>query len=241
MSPMNDLRTLLDELTHLEAPTNENSRPLTAILTGSLWQPAGSLAKVTFPVGGFLTHMGLPVDRILIHISGEVSVNKYSREGQGIHDTISIPPQIYGLYETLTGEPCHGVDLQAVTPVVCAEISPDFMKRAIQSDHAICRHALHFLAIFTARMLTRNDQLTLNSSYENLIIYLYEAALGQPLPFRVPAQKRQIAESLHISDRTLYRHLDQLQNEHLIRRSNRQILITTDTFGNLEQAYFALE
>lgn len=241
MNSMADLRTLLDELNRLGGSAIGGPRSPSEAISGSLWQPAGSLIKVHFPAGAYLSHMGLPVERILIHISGEVSVNKYSREGQGIHDTVSTPPQIYGLYETLTGEPCHGVDLQAVTPVVCAEISPEFMKMVIQSDHAICRHALHYLAVFTARMLTRNDQLTMNSSIENLIIYLYEASVGRTLPYCVTAQKRQIAETIHISDRTLYRHLDQLGREHLIQRSNRQILVTAETFDNLKKAYLALK
>ena len=93
MTPIEDLRTLFDDLTQLGAPAPGSDIFPSAILTGSNWQPAGSLLKVTFPAGSYLTHMGQPVERILVHLSGDVSVNKYSRQGQGIHDTVSTPPQ----------------------------------------------------------------------------------------------------------------------------------------------------
>jgi len=192
---------------------------------------------VRFEKGDYLAYMGLPVERLLVLIDGQVSVFKYSHGGMSIRSGVSEAPQIYGLYETLNGTREHGVTLQAASGASCAVISPGFFLQAIKNNHKIALAALFFLAKFTDRMLDRNDQLTLNTPYDNLVIYLFEKSAGNPLPIIIDANKNEIAELMNISNRTLYRHLEQLESEGLIERKQGKIIITTSSFRNIKLKY----
>lgn len=197
-----------------------------------------TLRFVRFEKGEYLTHMGLPLERILIHLEGQVSVFIYGHGGANIRGDISEAPQIYGLYEALNGIEEHGATLQAATSVNCAVVSPAFFLHSISSNHQIALHALSFLARFTDKMLNRNDQLTMNTPYENIIIYLFEKSVGKALTMVIPAKKDEIAEQLNISSRTMYRLLEQLEREGLIERSHGKILITKESFKKMQDKYY---
>lgn len=196
----------------------------------------GILRIRTFEKDEYLTHMGLPLDAILIHLDGPVSVYKYSPGGTGIRGEISEPPQIYGLYEALNGIPEYGVSLQASGQVHCAVLPPSRFLSALRSDPSIALASLTLLARFTDRMLNRHDRLTLNSPYQNLLIHLFESSAGRPLPVVIPGTKSRLAALLNISSRTLYRLLDRLEEEALIERRRGKIIITRKTFPALEAA-----
>lgn len=190
-----------------------------------------------FEKGAYLTYMGSPVERLMVLIEGQVSVFKYSPGGVSIRSGISEAPQIYGLYEALNGTREHGVTLQAETSAYCAVIPPSFFLQAIRNNHKIALAALSFLARFTDRMLDRNDQLTLNTPSENLMIFLFEKSSGKPLPLIIEANKTEIAELLNLSNRTLYRLLEQFEEEGLIKRSHGKIVVSSLSFNRIAEKY----
>lgn len=230
MSKETDILQLLDQIAGSDQPLD---------VRRYLDDQPGSeqLNFITFPKGSFLNHMGMPLNRLLIHLTGEVAVYKYSPSGIGIRGDVSAAPQIYGLYEMLLGVAEHGVDLQAATDVTCLALLPEEFRRLIEQNHRIALHALYFLARFTDRILNRNDQLTLNTPYENLIIYLYERSLGRKPPVLIRENKNEIAQFLNISNRTLYRQLDRLEQEQILERYKGHIRINADAFRILEQKY----
>jgi len=57
------------------------------------------------------------------------------------------------------------------------------------------------------------------------------------LPIIIDANKNEIAELMNISNRTLYRHLEQLESEGLIERKQGKIIITTSSFRNIKLKY----
>lgn len=194
----------------------------------------GSFNIVVFKKGDYLTHMGLPVNRILIHLDGSVEVYKVNATGVGIRGGISDAPQIYGLYEAISRISDYGVALRAMETVHCVVVPPKEFLHAINQNHQIALFALQFMAKFTDRMLNRNDQLTLNTPYENLINYLYENSVGLPLPHRITTNKAELAELLNISVRSLYRYLDQLEADQIIQRSHGSLLITKAGFDGIK-------
>lgn len=197
-----------------------------------------TLRFVRFEKGDYLTQMGLPLERILIHLDGQVSVFKYSHGGISIRGGISEAPQIYGLYEALNGIEEYSVALQAASVTHCAAVSPDFFLHAIQNNHSIALYALSFLAKFTDRMLDRNDQLALNTPYDNLLIYIFEKSVGKPFPFVISTSKNEMAELFNISNRTLYRLLEKLHQEGLLKRSHGKIVISKEAFQKIKEKYY---
>ncbi len=213
---------------------------------GKEWDPSflaslsgEKLHMIRFEKGDYLAHMGLPLERILIHLDGQVAVFKYSHGGTHFKGDVSEAPQIYGLYETLNGLGEHGATLQATSAVQCVAVSPAFLLRAIRNNHEIALIALSFLAKFTDKMLNRNDQLTLNTPYENLLIYLFERSAGKAFPVVIPASKHDIAAQLNISNRTLYRQLEQLEQEGMIQRRSGKIVISEAAFKQIQLKYDA--
>lgn len=224
------LAQLLEAVMSKDVPANLDRSFLDSIANEAL-------KFVSFEKGEYLTHMGLPVERLMVLLDGQVSVFKYSHGGTSIRSGISEAPQIFGLYEALDGIREHSVTLQAATKVRCAVIPPAFFLQAINSNHKISLAALSFLAKFIDRMLDRSDQLTLNSPYENLLIYLFEKSVGKPLPLVIDANKSEIAELLNISNRSLYRHLEQLEDDGLIERIHGKIVITKSSFNRILENY----
>lgn len=193
-----------------------------------------------FPSGQFLTHMGFPMERILIHLSGEVSVYKLSPLGNSLHGVRSEAPQIYGLYESLNEEKVYGASLRADSPVCCLLVQKDFFLREICESAPIAYFALQHLARFTFNLLSRANRLTLNSPYDNLVLYLSEKSQGQKLPYVLNEKNEEIAQELNISERSLYRYLAQLEKDKLIRRAHGKIVIRTTEAKNLHAAYITV-
>jgi CRP-like cAMP-binding protein len=231
MSNEDKLEELLESVMSLHATKKPDSSFMSSLANETM-------RFVKFEKGDYLTHMGSSLERILIQTEGQVSVFKYSHGGANIRGDLTEAPQIYGLYEALNGIKEHGATLQAATTVSCAIVSPAFFLQAIRNNHKIALHALSFLARFTDKMLNRNDQLTMNTPYENILIYFFEKSVGRALPVVIPSKKNEIAEQLNISNRTMYRLLEQLEQEGLIERSHGKIVVSKESFKKIQAKYY---
>lgn len=196
----------------------------------------GGIRLRRYAAGQPLAHTGQPLRNVMVLLQGRVSVLKYTREGGVARSGVSAAVQIYGLYELLVGIEAHTATLQAEEDVLCAELSPKLYERALRESHAVALHSLYFLARFTDRMLNRNDRLALNTPYQNLLLSLYDAATGQPLPFTLPGTKAEMAESLGMNLRTLYRQLNRLERQGLLVRHKGKIQVDLACYRKIERA-----
>lgn len=195
----------------------------------------GAIRLRHYAKNSYLSHAGQPLQKVMVQLNGSVTVFKYNREGGSARTGISEAPQIYGIYEALNHIEEHTATLQATTPVCCAEVSPALYLSALQTQHGAALYSLYFLAKFTDRMLNRSDKITLNTPYENLLLYLYESSMGAHFPVTIQAKKSEMAELLNLNLRTLYRQLDRLTEENLIQRNHGKIVVTQQAFAKISE------
>lgn len=186
-----------------------------------------------YKAGDYLAHMGMPIENIMLMMKGQVAVYTFSLEGTQLRRGVSEAPQIFGQYEIINGIADYSVTLQADTEVICALIPKELFMDLIRKNHEITLLSLTYLAKFTHRMLDRNDQLTLNQPFKNLLLYLIENCYGKKFPVSLSSNKQEIAQLLNISSRTMFRYLDQLENEKMISRSHGKIVISEDSYKRL--------
>lgn len=188
----------------------------------------------TYEKDSYLVYTGQPLRRIIIQLNGSVLALKYTPEGGMVRSGTVTAPQIYGLAELLNKRLEHTANLRAESAVCCITVEPELFLKAVKESHIVALHSLYFLADFTDRMLNRNDMLTLNTPFENLMLYLYNSCNGMDFPVVITDKKAQISESLNINLRTLYRQLDQLEKEKYITRQKGNIVIDKSGYKKIK-------
>lgn len=175
------------------------------------------------PKGTVFAHSGQPLSKLYLLLSGSCRVLNYSYEGKRVFAGTVSRPQIFGLYELVNGVPEHTATLECVTDCRVVEAESDKALSCLKNRPMAAFGALRFLAIFTDELLSRSNRLTMHSERENLLLYLYTACHGKPLPMRLPVKKEELAELLNLNLRTLYRRLDELEAAGFLHRSHGKI------------------
>ena len=187
----------------------------------------------TLPKGTIFAHSGLPLDRLYLLLGGSCRVLNYSRAGRRIFAGVTVRPQIFGLYELVNGIEAYTATLECADPCTILEVRTDIALTCLKNRPGAAFDALHLLALFTDDLIDRMGRLTTDSERESLLLYLYAACRGKPLPVRLSIKKDELAEFLNLNLRTLYRRLDSLEAEGLLLRRGGKIEVDAPCYARI--------
>jgi CRP-like cAMP-binding protein len=174
------------------------------------------------------------LEYIYILLDGVTYVVNYTLEGRRVIADTFTESQIFGLIEAINHDSKYRGTVVTLSKALLVKVNKNKFLEAINSDLEISAYIIKYLAYFSTHSMQVSEYKTAISSYENLIIYLYNKTLGKKLPEKINDNKSFIADSLQINKRTLYRYLNKLQEEGSITRERQNIVITEKNFKKLE-------
>ena len=193
--------------------------------------PPGYL--ISLPVGREFITRGMPARYVHILLEGTCGIEKHSDAGMELTDIKRVPIQYFGLFEAVSGLDTHTATLRTMTPCKILRIPSAHYLRLIRRDSALMWLALLWLANFTKEMLARDDELLLNDSRRNILLWIYRYGAENGFPARLPIRKEELAHELNLNLRTLYRKLDELYAEDLLGRDRGKIAISPEQYQRI--------
>lgn len=180
------------------------------------------------------------LEYIYVLISGITYVVNYTFDGRRIIADTLTKPQIFGLIEAVNGADCYKGTVITLSDSILVKVNKEKFLKVIASDINIAAYIIKYLADFSTHSMKVSGYKTAISPYENLIVYLYNKALGKALPYRIKDSKSFIADYLNIDKRTLYRYLNKLSDEGIIARERQDIIISEKSFKKIEQLFSSI-
>lgn len=171
---------------------------------------------VTYGKRKVIVHTEDAVERILLLLSGSCNVLSHSDDGRIVMAGEVAAPQIFGLYELLSGLPYHTADVETETPCTFFAISPRLYREQYDISMDVMRFSANYLVEFIQRLLGRSDRMTLYNNRQSLLLYCLDACKDNQLPVVLYVRKEALAAELNMNVRTLYRQIGQLRDEGLI-------------------------
>lgn len=174
---------------------------------------------------------------IFILVNGMTYVVNYTLDGRRIIADTNNDAQIFGLIEAINNTNYYMGTVITLSKSLLVKVNKDKFLQAVQSDLDIASIIIKYLADFSTHTIKVSEYKTAISTYENLVIYLYNKTLGKNLPDRIKDKKSFIADSLQINKRTLYRYLNKLTAEDIISRDGQDIIISENNFKKIEKLF----
>ena len=191
-----------------------------------------------FPAGTMLIQCQNPIYCICILVDGLCCTEKYNIQGRLLISENISPVEFFGLFEAVHPLPLyqHEVSVRCITSCTCLKIPVNHYLKELNTSVDALQISLQILSKFVYRILLQNDGLILNNARCNILLKLLECSDGKAFPYLLPMKKEELAQTLNISLRTLYRKLDAMYEEGLISTRKGKILITQEQYGKITAA-----
>lgn len=225
MAEINDfLRKILSE-------NYDKRNPLKAFNSFSY---AGSLYFVN--PGDVILYQMDPPDYFYLLLSGKALVMNRTLSGDSCVVDIVSATDILGLLEVLNDHPGYAADVVAETKCCIFRIPASYFTKLLEQDGTLCFQALRILGKVAATDMRFAETKALFSSWDVLGFHLYLLSF-QSRPHKCTGTRAQLADTLHINLRTLYRYIDQMKNKGYLTLEHGKIVITEDNYAKLNSRY----
>lgn len=166
---------------------------------------------------------------ILLLESGTVEVSRYAREGERILQSFMTAPQCLGLIESLTESPV----LSGVKAVTAGRYYSLRLKDPLFQNPRVLMLLLRYLASLSEETMRQNALEKRLSKKDRLAYAIYKNTKA-PFPSTLPLKREDLADLLAIPMRSLYRYLNELEEEGCIFRERGKIVVSENGHQMLE-------
>jgi len=143
---------------------------------------------------------------------------------------------ILGLIEFLNNVDAYTAYVMAETRCIIYRVPVAVFNQIIQKNAFICYHALLVLGRVTEANMNRAETFSLFHPKDQLGHFLFLQAQHK-IPYICTLTRRELAESLHLNLRTLYRYLDAMENQELLTTRGGKIVIEKKHLDKLGERY----
>lgn len=185
---------------------------------------------IAFRPGDVLMYPDSAEFSILLLESGTVEVSRYAQEGERILQSFMTAPQCLGLIESLTESPV----LSGVKAVTAGRYYSLSLKDPIFQNPEVLMLLLHYLASLSEETMRQNAEEKHLSKKDRLAYAIYKNTKA-PFPATLPLKREDLADLLAIPKRSLYRYLNELEEEGCIFREKGKILVSEDGHRRLKK------
>lgn len=168
---------------------------------------------------------------------GEYQETNYSAAGQKNVLAVRRAPQFIGIVPLLDRLPHYGNNMEALTDVKAVEIDNTFFERELEADGQLGLLMLRNLAAKVIEASQKLQQRSFWGARENFLLYLYRqySIAGGQVPFVLTKSNRCVAEELGISERTVYRVINDLRDEGLVQVKNGNIVLSESAVSSIAE------
>lgn len=184
-----------------------------------LFQSLGAPA-IAFRPGDVLMYPDSAEFSILLLESGTVEVSRYAQDGSRILQSFMTAPQCLGLIESLTESPV----LSGVKAVTAGRYYSLSLKDPIFQKPEVLMLLLRYLASLSEETMRQNAEEKHLSKKDRLAYAIYKNTKA-PFPATLPLKREDLADLLAIPKRSLYRYLNELEEEGCVFRKNGKIFV----------------
>lgn len=184
--------------------------------------------------GAYLFHLDQPLDSVYILLEGSCCVEKYKRSGAVFTDSSRRPLQLFGLLEGIAGVRYYTATMRCASRCLYVQVPVEDCLEALRSCPDFLWLALRFLSSFSVEYMDASDQLILHDPEYMILSKLHRYCLGKAFPVTVDCKKEELASSLNLNLRTVYRYLARFYQAGLLSSSRGKILITREQYRAIE-------
>ena len=178
---------------------------------------------IAFRPGDVLMYPDSAEFSILLLESGTVEVSRYAQEGERILQSFMTAPQCLGLIESLTESPV----LSGVKAVTAGRYYSLSLKDPIFQKPEVLMLLLRYLASLSEETMRQNAEEKHLSKKDRLAYAIYKNTKA-PFPATLPLKREDLADLLAIPKRSLYRYLNELEEEGCIFREKGKIVVSEE-------------
>lgn len=190
----------------------------------------------SFKKNDIILHQMDPVSHFYFLLKGKLSViNSISWSNSNTIDTLT-PTDILGLIEYLNNIPHYTASVVAETTCVLFRIPVHEYITLIKTNPMLCYETLCLLGKITSHNMNLAETNTLFHPQDRLGHFLFLAAQDH-LPYTCPLTRKELAKTLNINLRTLYRYLSIMENNQYLKIENGKLKIDSIHFKNLSTRY----
>lgn len=182
-----------------------------------------SAPPVAFRPGDVLMYPDSAEFSILLLESGTVEVSRYAQEGERILQSFMTAPQCLGLIESLTESPV----LSGVKAVTAGRYYSLRLRDPLFQKPEVLMLLLRYLAGLSEETMRKNAEEKHLSKKDRLAYAIYKNTKA-PFPATLPLKREDLADLLAIPMRSLYRYLNELEEEGCIFRERGKICVNED-------------
>lgn len=184
-----------------------------------LFQSLGAPA-IAFRPGDVLMYPDSAEFSILLLESGTVEVSRYAQDGSRILQSFMTAPQCLGLIESLTESPV----LSGVKAVTAGRYYSLSLRDPLFQKPEVLMLLLRYLASLSEETMRQNAEEKHLSKKDRLAYAIYKNTKA-PFPATLPLKREDLADLLAIPKRSLYRYLNELEEEGCVFRKNGKIFV----------------
>ncbi|MEG1305398.1 MAG: hypothetical protein RSD19_07420, partial [Oscillospiraceae bacterium] len=113
------------------------------------------------------------------------------------------------------------------------EIYASRLLRLCDEDGAFTRAMLSYLASLATNTMQQNTKRLFLDSFDSLLVYIYEQTVGKELPTVIETSRNEMAGTLRINIRTLYRYTDRLVDEGFAKKKSGKLFVDEEAYQKL--------
>jgi len=181
-----------------------------------------------------ILHSGFAADTFYILLRGICSVRIYSEQGTDTVAATQSDLQVYGFSERLHDKECHATVYAASDDCELLVCPASLFLQTMEQSLPLALLMVRYLSGTAVGSMQSSAKRAFSSPRLALAEYCYSAALGKPLPHLLTDTREELADSLRLNLRTLYRHLQALKDAGCISVQRGKTLITAENLTKLE-------
>ena len=178
---------------------------------------------------------GFPIRSIYFLISGHCGVSVVNEDGVVTIADVYHPMQVFGVTEILAGVPDFLANVYISSDrATVVECPADFFLSEVRDCHELSLLLNGYLGQLLARNMRNRDRSAREEPKRALLEYLYVSAIDKELPYVCPAGREELASSLQLNPRTLYRYLKDLTGRGYLSNVKGKTVITRENYRRME-------
>lgn len=104
----------------------------------------------------------------------------------------------------------------------------------MNNDIRLMNLCVNYLSSFAFEIINKNQRERSNSPKENILNFFYQSSLNKRFPVEINTNRQFLADLFGINIRTLFRYLNDWEEEGLIRRDGQKIVLDKPAFEKLK-------